>query len=280
MKQGHTRRLEEIVAGVRKDLDGRKKMVPFSDLVKRAGEMGRRREIRKRLDRRPGIIAEVKRASPSQGWIRRELDAASAARIYAEAGACAVSVLTESRFFQGSLADLRAASEAAGETPVLRKDFLLDEYMLAEARAHGADLALLIVAVLRNGTAKMVRAAREYGMEALVEIHDEEELAIAEDAGATILGINNRDLATLRVDLRTAERLLPKAPDGVIKVVESGISSADDVRRFAQLGADAILVGEALVRAEDPALAIRNLLHAAIPPEGEKEGNAWKRRSS
>lgn len=260
MRQEISRWLEEIVASVRKDLDARKKVVPFSDLLKRAETQGPRREIRRRLDRRPGIIAEVKRASPSRGWIRRELDAASAARLYAEAGACAVSVLTEGRFFGGSLADLSAASEAAGETPVLRKDFLLDEYMLAEARAHGADLALLIVAVLRSRTARMVRAARGYGMEPLVEVHDEEELAIAEDAGATIIGVNNRDLATLRVDLRTAERLLPKVPEGAIKVVESGISTAGDVRRFTQLGADAFLVGEALVRAEDPALAIRNLL--------------------
>ena len=280
MKHRLSSRIEEIVAGVRKDLDGRKKVVPFSDLVKRAGERGSRREIRRRLDRRPGIIAEVKRASPSQGWIRKELDAGSAARRYAEAGACAVSVLTEGRFFGGSLADLSAASEAAGETPVLRKDFLLDEYMLAEARAHGADLALLIVAVLRNGTARMVRTAGEHGLEPLVEVHDEEELAIAEDAGATIIGINNRDLATLRVDLRTAERLLPKIPGGAIRVVESGISSAGDVRRFTELGADAFLVGEALVRAEDPALAIRNLLHEAIPAERQKEGDAWKRRSS
>ena len=280
MKQEISKQLEEIVAGVRKDLDGRKKVVPFSDLVRRAGEMGPRREIRTRLARRPGIIAEVKRASPSKGWIRKELDAASAARLYAEAGACAVSVLTESRFFGGSLADLQAASAASGETPVLRKDFLLDEYMLAEARAHGADMALLIVAVLRTNTGRMVRAAREYGMEPLVEVHDEEELAIAADAGATIVGINNRDLATLRVDFRTSERLLPKVPVGAIRVVESGISSAGDVRRFTQLGADAFLVGEALVRAEDPALAIRNLLLEPIPPEREKEGSEWKRRSS
>lgn len=280
MKHRLSSRIEEIVAGVRKDLDGRKKVVPFSDLVKRAGERGSRREIRRRLDRRPGIIAEVKRASPSQGWIRKELDAGSAARRYAEAGACAVSVLTEGRFFGGSLADLSAASEAAGETPVLRKDFLLDEYMLVESRAHGADLVLLIAAILGEETPAMVRMARGYGLAPLVEVHDESELAIAVDAGAGIIGVNNRDLVTFTVDLGTSERLLPRIPAGAIKVVESGIRSASDLRRFAGLGADLFLVGETLVRSEDPARTIRDLLQEKTTIERTKEEVGWKRKSS
>lgn len=251
--------LERILAGVREDLETRKAAVPFVAVLEKAAANGNRRDIRNRLGDKPGIIAEIKRASPSKGWIRKDLDAARAALEYVSGGACAVSVLTEGRRFGGSLSDLSAASGACGEIPVLRKDFLLDEYMLAESRAHGADLVLLIVAALGKGTAGMVRAAAEYGMEALVEVRNESEMEIAADAGATIVGINNRDLATLAVDLSTAERLLPKVHGGAIKVVESGITSFTEIRRFRELGADAFLVGEALVRSGDPAGSIRIL---------------------
>ena len=225
----------------------------------RAGRNTRRRILRERLTDAPGIIAEIKRASPSKGWIRKELDAAEAARAYARGGACAVSVLTERRFFGGSLDDLRAASDACGNVPSLRKDFILDEYMLAESRAFGADLVLLIVAVLGRETERMIRTASGYGLEALVEVHDEAELDLAVRSGAAIVGINNRDLATLRVDLDTARRLLPLAPRDAVKVVESGISSPDEVRRFHALGADAFLVGESLVRSGDAQEAVKIL---------------------
>lgn len=251
--------LGRIVDGVRADLEARRREVPFADVERRARTAGPRREIRDRLGDGPGIIGEVKRASPSRGWIRKDLDAGTAARVYAGAGACAVSVLTEARSFGGSLADLEAAAAASGPVPVLRKDFVLDEYMLAESRACGADLVLLIVGVLGGETAGMVRLAAAYGLEALVEVHDEQEMAVAAEAGATAVGINNRDLATLRVDLATAERLLPKAPRNAIKVVESGIAFREDVVRFREMGADAFLVGEALVRSEDAAQAIRDL---------------------
>jgi indole-3-glycerol phosphate synthase len=273
-------RLDGIVAGVREDLERRKREVPFPLVERRARAAPRRREIRSRLGPGPGLIAEVKRASPSQGWMRKELDAAAAARAYAEGGACAVSVLTEARLFGGALEDLVAASAASGAAPVLRKDFVLDEYMVAESRAHGADLVLLIVAVLGERTGRMVRLAADYGMEALVEVHDEEEMAIAEGAGATCVGINNRDLGTLRVDLCTSERLLPKAPHGALKVVESGISRAEDVRRFHAMGADAFLVGEALVRSRDPVRMMRYLTRDARYPETEKETGEWKPRLS
>ena len=251
--------LERILSGVREELESRRKSDPPDAVAERARRNGRRRVFRAGPGEPPGIIAEIKRASPSKGWIRKGLDAAETARAYARGGACAVSILTESRFFGGSLADLRAAGDACGSLPALRKDFLLDEYMIAESRAWGADLVLLIVAVLGEGTERMIRTAAGYGMEALVEVHDEAEMELAVRSGATIIGINNRDLSTLRVDLDTSRRLLPLAPRDAVKVVESGISSPDDVRRFRSLGADAFLVGEALVRSGDAEEAVRSL---------------------
>ncbi len=264
--------LERIVAGVREALDARRAAAPFPDMAARARANALRRDIRARLaGRRPGIIAEIKRASPSRGWIRKDLDAAGTAAAYARAGACAVSVLTEERRFRGSLADLEAASMACGQVPVLRKDFVLDEYMLAESRAFGADLVLLMVSVLGDGTAEMAALARSYGLEPLVEVHDEAEMAVAAAAGAGVIGINNRDLATLRVDLSVSERLLPLAPPGAIKVVESGISRRDEIVRFGAMGADAFLVGEALVGSTDPGDAVRRLAGGEPDISPEKE---------
>ncbi len=251
--------LENILAGVREDLAARKAATPYRSVRERARENGKRRDIRTRLKDGPGIIAEIKRASPSRGWIRKGLPAGETARTYAEAGACAISVLTEPRFFGGALADLSEASKASGDVPVLRKDFLLDEYMVAESRAYGADLVLLIVAVLGKETGRLVREAASCGMEALVEVHDEREMELAANCGATLIGINNRSLSTLRVDLDTSRRLLPLAPGNAVKIVESGITSPSEIERFSSLGADAFLVGGALVEAADPAAAIRAL---------------------
>lgn len=280
MNQANKSRLDSIVASVRRDLEERKKNVSLAALERRAVRRAAPRDIRTRLWDRPGIIAEIKRASPSRGWIRKELDAARYARVYERAGARAVSVLTERRFFGGSLSDLDAVSSATVEAPVLRKDFLLDEYMLVESRAHGADLVLLIVAALGKETRAMVRLAKGYGLASLVEVHDESELAIAADAGAEIIGVNNRDLAAFTVDLRTSERLLPRIPAGAIRIVESGIRSSSDLRRLTGLGADLFLVGEALVRSGDPARMIRDLLQDLVPQERSKEGKEWKRKSS
>ncbi len=251
--------LERILAGVRRELEGRKEVVPFESVTKMAGKDRGKRDIRGRLGDLPGIIAEIKRASPSKGWIRKDLDARRTALEYIAGGACSVSVLTESRLFHGSLADLSDVSAVCGDVPALRKDFILDEYMLAESRAHGADLVLLIVAVLGGETARMVRLASDYGMEALVEVHDEFEMSVAAEAEASLIGINNRDLNTMGIDLSTSRRLLPLAPKGAIKVVESGISSPSEVRLFHELGADAFLVGEALVRSGNIAEAVRHL---------------------
>jgi indole-3-glycerol phosphate synthase len=251
--------LDAILADVRGALAARKAANPYRAVADGAARNRRRRDIRRFLANGPGIIAEIKRASPSRGWIRRDLDAGLAARRYVRAGACGVSVLTEGRHFGGSLADLTRASAFSGPVPVLRKDFVLDEYMLAESRACGADLVLLIVAVLGEETPRMVRLAAAYGMEALVEVHDEEEMAIARRAGATIIGINNRNLSTLAVDLSTSEKLLPLVPSGSLAVVESGISQASEVRRLAARGARAFLVGESIVGAPDPEKAIGDL---------------------
>ncbi len=200
--------------------------------------------------------------------------------MYEDAGASAVSVLTETRHFGGSLSDLEAASSATLEAPILRKDFLLDEYMLVESRAHGADLVLLIVAVLGEDTRTMVRLAKGCGLDPLVEVHDEREMEIAIGSGAGIIGVNNRDLATFSVDLRTAERLLPRIPTGTIRVVESGIRFPSDLRRLAGMGADLFLIGETLVRSEDPARLIQEFLTEGISNDRNKEGEEWKRRSS
>ncbi len=213
------------------------------------------------------LIGEIKRASPSRGVIDGDLDAATQAREYAAAGASAVSVLTEPTFFQGSIEDLAAASEAFGgdmdRPALLRKDFLFDPYQVVEARARGADALLLIVMLLPpRALASLLALTRAQGMEALVEVHDAAELRAAVDAGARVIGVNNRDLRTFDEDLATFERLAPLAPEGVTLVAESAIQSAGDAERMAEAGAHALLVGEALVRTGDVAAKARELLLA------------------
>ncbi len=208
----------------------------------------------------PAIIAEIKKASPSRGLLSPDFDPVSTAREYESGGAAALSVLTDAHFFQGTLADLGAARSAT-TLPALRKDFTLDEYHVVEAAASGADAILLIAAIL---DAKRIRAFRElaasYGMAALVETHDQAELDIAIDAGADLIGVNNRDLRTFEVKLETSLRLAGRIPAGVVKVAESGIHSAADVKLLQEAGFDAFLVGEHLMTAASPASALRALL--------------------
>jgi indole-3-glycerol phosphate synthase len=211
------------------------------------------------------LIAEIKRASPSKGPIAPDADAAEIARDYLEAGVTAISVLTDEPFFAGSLADLEAVSSLASRfdppRPVLRKDFLIDPYQVVEARVHGASAVLLIVALLRGARLlEMLTAVRRYGMQALVEVHDETELEEALNAGANAIGINNRDLRTFTVDLATTERLAPKIPRDRVIVAESGIYDPDDVRRLRDAGAHAVLVGESLMTAADRRAAVRRLI--------------------
>jgi indole-3-glycerol phosphate synthase len=205
------------------------------------------------------VVAEVKRMSPSAGAIARGLDAVEQARRYAAAGAAAVSVLTDGPGFGGSLADL-AAVRAAVTVPLLRKDFVVDRYQLLEARLHGADAALLIVAALPGeALRRLLGDCAPLGLAALVEVHDRPELDAALAAGARLIGVNNRNLHTFAVDLATSERLLPLLPAGVKGVAESGVRTAADARRLAAAGAANLLVGEALVRAEDPAALLAEL---------------------
>lgn len=212
---------------------------------------------------RVAVIAEVKRRSPSKGWIAEGLSSVDQALSYERGGAAAISVLTEPNHFDGTIDDLDAVS-AAVRVPVLKKDFHIDPIQLVEARAHGATAALLIARAL--GPAKleaMLEAARWLTLETIVEIRDEDELRRALDAGATIVGINNRDLETLVIDPGTSERLLPLIPFSVIAIAESGMSSMADVERVAALGADAVLVGSSLSASNDPSTLVAAL--ASVP---------------
>lgn len=209
-----------------------------------------------------GLIAEVKRASPSRGALRPDLDPAVLARTYADNGAAAISVLTEARYFQGSLADLRAVREAV-QIPVLMKDFILDPLQIYEGYAAGADAVLLIVAALTDSELRALQAlAWELGMAALIEAHSREEVDRAVGAGASLIGINNRDLRSLAVSLETTASLCRYVSEDVVVVAESGIQTAADVARLLDLGIDAVLVGTALVTADDPAAATQSLVRA------------------
>lgn len=206
------------------------------------------------------IIAEIKKASPSRGVINKDLDVENLARAYADAGVVAISVVTEEEFFQGSITWIRRAARASG-LPVLRKDFIFDSYQIHETRATGASAALLIVAMLTPEELKnLIDVTKLANLDALVEVHDEVELEEALAAGASIIGVNNRDLKTFEVDLETSLRLAPLIPDDVFFVAESGIRGKEDLARLSEAGADAVLVGEHLVASDDPAAAVRALL--------------------
>ncbi len=251
--------LARIVTRKREELAVR--TVPEGVLEGRAREMSlQRRDFRLAIRQHgPAIIAEMKKASPSRGVLATDFDPVARARAYQRGGAAALSVLTDSTFFQGSLDDLRAA-RAACDLPVLRKDFTLDQYQVLEAAANGADAILLIVAILDEPRIRALRAAAQhYEMAALVEVHDDQELDVALAAGADVIGINNRNLRTFEVSLETSLRLVQRIPAGVLKIAESGIHSAEDVTRLAASGFDAFLVGEHLMKSGDPTAALRAL---------------------
>ncbi len=225
---------------------------------------------------RLAVIAEIKRASPSRGELRADLDPAALARRYEEGGAACLSVLTEPDYFRGSPEDLAAARAAAG-LPVVRKDFLVHPDQIFETRGMGADAALLIVGILSRGELEtMLGLAEELGLQCLVEVHDEGELARALEAGARLIGVNNRDLRTFRVDLAVTERLAPLVPPECTVVSESGLFTAADAARVAAAGADAVLVGEALVRAADPAALVAELSVPLTPSAGGERGAAGR----
>jgi indole-3-glycerol phosphate synthase len=254
--------LAEILDHKRRELALAQARTPAEALAKRAREWqpaprGFRRALAS--GERPRIIAEIKRRSPSKGEIRPDLDAAACAQAYAAGGAAALSVLTDAHYFGGSL-ELLARVRAAVALPLLRKDFILEAYQVDEARVHGADAVLLIVAALAPRALRELREhAQALGLDVLVEVHDERELDAALAAGADLIGINNRDLRTFEVDLGVSERLAGKLPEGCIGVAESGIFTPSDWERLEAAGAQAFLVGESLMREPDVGAALRKL---------------------
>ncbi len=252
--------LDDIVAGVREDLAARESATPLTDLRAALADAPPPRDPMPSF-RAPGtsVIAEVKRRSPSKGDLADIPDPAELATAYARGGAHAISVLTEQRRFGGCLADLAAVRAAVG-IPLLRKDFIVSDYQLVEARATGADLALLIVAALADDELRRLHdLAGELGLTVLVEVHDEAEAARAVDLGAGLIGVNARNLKTLEVDDQAFGRLAGQLPAHAVLVAESGISSQADVDRYAAEGARVVLVGEALVKDGDPEAAVRRM---------------------
>ncbi|GAA4844754.1 indole-3-glycerol phosphate synthase TrpC [Kitasatospora terrestris] len=267
--------LDEIIVGVREDLAERQARVPLDELKELAAKAPEAKDGVAAL-RGDGVrvICEVKRSSPSKGALAAIADPAALAADYAAGGAAAISVLTEQRRFGGSLADLDAV-RAAVDTPLLRKDFIVTAYQLWEARAHGADLALLIVAALdQPALVSLIERAESIGLTPLVEVHDEEEIARAVDAGARIIGVNARNLKTLEVDRNTFGNVVDAIPAHIVKVAESGIRGPHDLITYANQGADAVLVGESLVTGKDPKAAVADLVAAGAHPALRNPGRS------
>ena len=264
-------RLDQIIAATRERVARSKAALSLqglADLSARAEKhvpRGFRSRLQQHSKSGAAVIAELKRASPSRGVIRPNLEVAATARALEENGAAALSVLTDEKYFQGSLADLREASFAT-TLPCLRKDFIIDAFQLVEAKAYGADAVLLIVAAFspeQDGElARLGEGARNAGLDVLCEIHDEEDLARAIDAGVThsMIGVNNRNLKNFTVDLGCGERLGPLLPSRALRVAESGIHSADDIRLLRRAGYEAFLIGELLMSADDPGARLAGLL--------------------
>jgi indole-3-glycerol phosphate synthase len=259
--------LDEILHGVRADLADRQRRVPLDQLKGMASRAPSPRDAAAVLKSDGvSVIAEVKRASPARGAMAEIADPAALAADYEAGGAREISVFTEPRRFGGSLADLAAVRKAV-QVPVLRKDFVVSSYQLWEARAYGADLVLLIVAALeQTALVSLIERAASIGLVPLVEVHAEDELDRALDAGARVIGVNARDLTTLRLDRGTISSLIPRIPDGIVKVAESGVRGPHDLLAYAAAGADAVLVGESLVTGKEPRAAVADLVTAASHP--------------
>jgi indole-3-glycerol phosphate synthase len=270
-ESGHV--LAEILAGVREDVAARQERVSLERIKKQAETITPAKDAYTILRASGvGVIAEVKRASPSKGPLADIPDPAELAREYAAGGARCVSVLTEGRWFGGSLDDLSAV-RAAVDVPVLRKDFVISSYQVHEARAYGADLVLLIVAALdQNALSGLLDRIESLGMTALVEVHTVEEADRALDAGARVIGVNARDLRTLEVDRSVFERIAPGLPGHVVKIAESGVRGPHDLIRYASAGADAVLVGEGLVTRKSPREAVAELVTAGSHPATPRPG--------
>ncbi|HEX6117341.1 MAG TPA: indole-3-glycerol phosphate synthase TrpC [Solirubrobacterales bacterium] len=261
--------LDHLVAAAREEVERRSAEVPLEELAGQLADRGDDRPFSEALVR-PGlsVIAEFKRRSPSHGEIRPGAEVADIVGAYERGGAAALSILTEPRSFGGSLEDLRAAREAS-TLPILRKDFIVDPYQLYEAAVGGADAILLIVAALDDPALRLLHdEARGLDLDCLVEVHDEPDLERALDMGCDVIGINNRNLRTLNVDLETTAELLTDVPAGKTVVSESGYSTREQFEELERIGVDAVLVGERLMRADDPEEAVRAL---SLGEEGTRE---------
>jgi indole-3-glycerol phosphate synthase len=258
--------LDQIVAAVRRRVSETRRTVDLRAMERRAQAhtpRGFRDGLQRAAKSGLAVIAELKKASPSRGLIRADFDPETLAKELSEAGAAALSVLTEEEFFQGSLENLEIASHASA-VPCLRKDFIIDEFQLLEARAHRADAVLLIVAALTDQElTQLAGASRRLGLDVLCEVHEQAELQRALDAGCDLIGVNNRDLRTFRVDLETAVRLGRAIPASVVRVAESGIQSGQDMMRLRAEGYQAFLIGESIMAAPRPGEALRKLLKEA-----------------
>ena len=262
--------LDRILSQTRADLERRKAGVPIAELERRAAAhtpRGFAASIRRAAASGPAIIAELKKASPSKGLIRPDFHAEALARELENAGAAALSVLTDEPFFQGSLHNLETASEAT-RIPCLRKDFVVDEYQIVEALAYRADAILLIVAALSDSElARLTAFAHQQKLDVLCEVHTAEELARARDLGCDAYGVNNRDLRSFQVSLETSLRLAEQLPANAVHVAESGIETAEDIRRLREVGFDAFLIGESLMRQQHPGAALVQLISKAQKSE-------------
>lgn len=269
--------LEEIFAHKQVEIRERQKRITLAEMQHAATQAAPALDfvsvLRNRPSRWPALIAEIKRASPSRGLLIKDFDPLRLAHLYQANGASAASILTDERFFQGSLEYLRQVRQAHPDLPLLRKDFLCDPYQVYEARAAGADAVLLIAASLDpTQLCDLRKLANELGMAALVEVHDRGELDLALGCSASLVGINNRDLRDFTVRLETGLDLRPHVPSGVCLVAESGIHTSQDVQRLAEAGFDAILVGEALVTAPDPGARVRSLAYP-LPERSQEHEN-------
>jgi indole-3-glycerol phosphate synthase len=265
--------LAQIVAATRRGLAESRARADLLELEKKAEihvPRGFRRALTSRSGTGPAVIAELKKASPSRGMIRADFDPEILAKELEEAGATALSVLTDAEFFQGSLRNLQLAS-AKVTLPCLRKDFIVDEFQIVEARANGADAILLIVAALtQEELLGLAKSAKDWGLDVLCEVHDRDQLQRAMDAECDLIGVNSRDLRTFKVDLETALRLGEQIPDNVVRVAESGIHDGADIARLKAAGYDAFLIGESLMKAASPGQALRKLRAEAGSETGSK----------
>lgn len=254
--------LARIIAHKQEEVRRAKQKLSFADLEQRARSQSPARDFRQALltGSSVAVIAELKKASPSAGVLREDFNPQQLAQSYAANGAAALSVLTDESFFQGHL-DYLNQTRAVCSLPALRKDFIIDSYQIAEARAFGADAVLLIVAILdARQLAELMAFTKELGLHALIEVHDEREIEIALAAGGEIIGINNRDLQTFSVSLATSEKLAARIPASCVRVAESGISSRSEVERLAECGIDTILIGSHLMRQPDPGKALSHFV--------------------